>query len=369
MKRPTIGTLLQQLAAEGLLPGFDPGAAGDDGPAQLPRLVQGLGEIRRQAPAPWYVRALVGLGAWVASLLLVAFMMLAEIIDSDLSALLGGLLLVAVVMVLRRWLGRRAGAFSGQATLALGLAGQALVILGFGAVWDSAAAAAFMAMVVSCLFFMLYPDRVQQLISVLLFGFSLAVLLEDLDLPSAIDISTLVLGGLAFRLWVHRPRLEGGRWGHFVAPAAYGLVIAVLCLLLTSLADPHEVPSAGWPATVGFTIGLLLLARRVRGELLQEAGKPPDPILVVTVTALVLLGAATLQAPGVTTAIAVLILAFYRRSPMLMGLALVFLPVFALAFYYHLQISLLAKSGVLVAGGVVLLGLRSLLLRPARSRP
>jgi uncharacterized membrane protein len=41
----------------------------------------------------------------------------------------------------------------------------------------------------------------------------------------------------------------------------------------------------------------------------------------------------------------------------------VFLVVFLIAFYYHLDVTLLVKSGLLLATGLLLLGLRALMLR------
>ncbi len=70
-----------------------------------------------------------------------------------------------------------------------------------------------------------------------------------------------------------------------------------------------------------------------------------------------------LMTPGITAAILVLVLGFQRGQRVLMGLALVFLAVFLIAFYYHLDVTLLVKSGILAASGIVLLGMRWALLR------
>ena len=50
-------------------------------------------------------------------------------------------------------------------------------------------------------------------------------------------------------------------------------------------------------------------------------------------------------------------------SAILLGLATLFLVAFGSAFYYWLDVSLLAKSSVLVGTGVLLLGLRLAALR------
>ena len=69
------------------------------------------------------------------------------------------------------------------------------------------------------------------------------------------------------------------------------------------------------------------------------------------------------SSPGVLGALLVLALAFHRRNPILLGLALLFLVGFAVAFYFRLDLSLAAKSGVLLASGALLLGLREYVRR------
>jgi uncharacterized membrane protein len=79
----------------------------------------------------------------------------------------------------------------------------------------------------------------------------------------------------------------------------------------------------------------------------------------VAVGATVLLGLLTLSTPGLIAAVAVLTLGFDRRNRILIGIAAVFLVKFASVYYYSLRMTLLAKSVVLVASGVLLLAARA----------
>jgi uncharacterized membrane protein len=74
------------------------------------------------------------------------------------------------------------------------------------------------------------------------------------------------------------------------------------------------------------------------------------------------LGASASSSPGIVAGAAVLILAFDRRNPVLVGMAVVFLLVFGAAYYYNLDLTLLEKSGVLVGSGLLLLAIRSRLV-------
>jgi uncharacterized membrane protein len=84
---------------------------------------------------------------------------------------------------------------------------------------------------------------------------------------------------------------------------------------------------------------------------------------VVGVTLLASLPA--LWTPGILAAVIVIVLGFRRGNRLLLGLGAAFLVVFLIAFYYYLDVTLLVKSLLLLATGLLLLGLRALLLRRA----
>ena len=79
------------------------------------------------ADAPWYVQCLLGLSAWLATLLLLLFIGLSQIVNTQEGALVAGLVLCAAgVAVLRS----EAGPFWRQCGTAMAFAGELLVIFG-----------------------------------------------------------------------------------------------------------------------------------------------------------------------------------------------------------------------------------------------
>ena len=77
------------------------------------------------ADAPWYVQCLLGLSAWLATLLLLLFIGLSQIVNTQEGALVAGLVLCAAgVAVLRS----EAGPFWRQCGTAMAFAGELLVI-------------------------------------------------------------------------------------------------------------------------------------------------------------------------------------------------------------------------------------------------
>jgi hypothetical protein len=129
------------------------------------------------------------------------------------------------------------------------------------------------------------------------------------------------------------------------------------------LADGGALAGAsGWIVTAAVTLALAALATAV----LAERGVAPSARTALAVGAVVALGAATVQSPGVVAGVAVLVLGFDRRRPVLVGLAAVFLLAFGGVYYYSLALTLGAKAGVLVASGLLCLAVRRLALREAR---
>jgi uncharacterized membrane protein len=68
-------------------------------------------------------------------------------------------------------------------------------------------------------------------------------------------------------------------------------------------------------------------------------------------------------APGILCAALIVGLGLWRHRTWLTGLGAVGLTAHMVTYYYQLDITLLEKSGVLVASGLVLLGLRWVLER------
>ncbi len=348
--RPSLRRVVAQLAAEGLAT-----------PEEVAALA-GAPRLSREEPSPWFVRLLLGGGAWLAAVLLVLFLWLSELVASDPAAVwAGGLLCLASVLLARTAVGK-GWDFLEQLALALGLAGQLFVVFGVGEWSGSAAAAAGVALLLALLLLVVHPDRVQRFLSVPFAALALVVLLREARFTFALDGVALLLAAAAGWAWEREPRLALGSLAGRQTAVGFGAVTALFLILLPTAASDLDldVAVAGWPTTLGLALGLAALVRRIGAE--RGVGAASEPALAATAS-IVLLGLATLRAPGVLAATGVLVLAFHRRNPLLLGLAAIFLVLFGSAFYYHLEMTLLAKSGILVASGGVLLGFRFYLTR------
>ena len=357
--RFTIADLLARLRAEGLAP------------LDADRLVAGALLASEEDEAPWYIRAAVGFGAWIATGFLLAFVLAFFDLSRDATRIVLGLILVALAIWLRRG---ATGEFVRQGAVAVALLGQGLVIVGAGEMFDSTPLAGFAGLLLSLALIALIPDRVLRFLTTVIGSASALVAVSGLREPIAHELAVLALVAVATWVWRIGVRERDEDTAAMLEPVGYGLIVSVFLALAFSGASAGGLSRElgtlrarahlGPLTTVGITATLVALALAV----LREHGTPWRSRLGYAVIAgVAALGLGTLSSPGIVAGAAVLVLAFDRRNPVLMGLGVVFLLAFGSVYYYSLSLTLLEKSGVLVGTGLLFLAIRSRL--GARSDP
>lgn len=354
--RLTLGDVLRQLQAEGLAP-----AGAED------RVRATLGSAVEEE-LPWYLRALVGFGAWVATGFLLSFLFALDLLNGDTTRIVVGIALVGAAV----WLRREATAeFFRQTAVAMSLAGQGLVITAIGEMSHSATAAGLAALALSVILIWLMPDGLHRFLSAIIGSVSALVVILDLKTWHGYELVTVALVALTAYVWRVGARDRDERLSAMLEPVGYGLIVALFGVLV--FGEPHFfgefVPEyrrgsmrvfLGPLTTIGITIAFAALVAAILDEHRTPRG---SRAWLVALGGVILLGAVTLSTPGIIAGAAVLVLGFDRRNPVLIGLAAAFLLVFGSAYYYNLSLTLLEKSGVLAASGAVLLAARWLLVR------
>ena len=315
--------------------------------------------------SPWYVKGLVGIAAWIAALFLGTFLGAAGLIDSSMSMLIFGAILTVAAIVLRRLTPR--SIFWGQLSFAIVLAGQGLLIGGFA--WQnenwffaSATPTALFVIALEAVIFLLYPDALHRMLSILaITGAALFVLYEQ-ELLAWVHGLTFLLAVGTLVIWQQELRLLASRWHPFRAPLGYGLALSLFTVCLISVGDFFFWTEQWWISAAVLAAALLYLAF----TLLRELDRPlVSPVGLWAVGAVALLLIPAYQTPGILAAVIVLLLGYWRNNVLLMGLATAFLLFFLSAYYYYLDITLLNKSYILMGTGAVLLVLRFLFHRVA----
>jgi hypothetical protein len=341
--RPKVAELLAQLKREDLLQ--------DDRETRAASVLK-----RVEHPLPWYVRALAGLGGWAAALFALGFVGFIRRSDDAVTVL--GFSALGIAVMLRRNFDKP---FSNQLAIALALAGEAAALQGLGAHLDRTQLA-LAALGIELSLIALYPDVLMRFLSTCC-AFAAAVHFQwlvyggdtyswtrtqpflDLTLPAA-----LALFGALTLFWL-RPRLELTKVREVVLPVAYGLAVSALFSIIEGLERPWNdaffAPHAEWVFAAvagGFVLVMLREAK---------AGWRDSALAVGGAVALALL----FHNPGILAATALIGAGVWRREVKLIALASVALLWFGSAFYYHLQLTLLAKSGAMIGAGAIFLAL------------
>jgi hypothetical protein len=340
---PSLKAVLSTLAEEDQLTGDWSGRA----EAALAGLEEGQ---------PWFVRALVGVGAWLASLLLVTFVVGVNLVTSDEAFIVTGALLILAAVVVRRQVNND---FLNQAALASSLAGQVLLAFGVMETFGSheLEVALIALMVSNGILIATYPDRTHRFLSVgLIVGAGVGLLYDWKSQWLLAYLAPLLAGGYALlqegRLATPR---DGGLRGPVMAGlmfSAFGVVMLSTLYVFPELLEGFEFYPNPWVSSLLFGVLLVYAEWKVLGRASLGAGRRVIPAIYGLSLLIVL---AALQAPGLVYALLVMLLGAGQGNRVMTGTGLAFLVVFVGAYFYGVDISLLMKSLSLLATGLVML--------------
>ena len=334
-------------------------------------IVQGEPPETPDVDSPWYVRAMLGAAGWIAALFLLGFVY--ALVGEDLSnggMIVAGGMLIAVAAGLLI-----AGArndFAAQLGLACAFAGQGL------AFWGLAATLHEMGLGEVGAYLILAAAEIALLLAIAnpvhrtWCAFAAAGFLWFAAWKVVPMLATGLLAAAVAALWLaelERPRLHA-----VVAPAAYGVTFTLLAaeanrvfmyLAMSWWMDGERVRHlwfwlSPWVPQALMAFVLLgvawRLCRRPNLRLTSEQ-------CVAAMLAAVLLVVISRRAPGIATAVMLIVLGFGNGNRVLTGLGVVTLLAAVFHFYYNLHTTLLVKSALLAATGAALLALRAAVFR------
>ncbi|MEE4163002.1 MAG: DUF4401 domain-containing protein [Woeseiaceae bacterium] len=296
---------------------------------------------------PWFARLVVGVGAWITALsaIGVGSVFLFRVIGTETTGSL--VVLGAGFLALGLWMLRRdgIGTFADQLGTAVAAAGVGMIAGGFAessnALWLAALATAFATAVV----ILLTPKRTLQFLAALLAAVLFAMALVVDKVPYYLDIAALA-GPAGVLLVLRPPRRD-------LQPTAIVLLLLLPVLGIYGAMDfsvyIDSPPPGGWFAKV-LHIGLfgwLAMLHWTHGGEAERSGLK----VFVPVAAVVCL----LLPAGGSAALVIMMLAFVVGSRPLALLGTLLQIHYLWRLYYDLDVTLLAKSGVLTAAGIVLL--------------
>jgi uncharacterized membrane protein len=309
---------------------------------------------RMSAVQPWYIRTMVGFGAWIASLLLIGF------VSSMGLAVDGGFAVFGVFFL---------GGAIYLSALAAGLAGQALIVIGVMELidWEDLETGFGLVAMLNVVLFVIFPDRIYRVLSILLAVGSVVVLFYIREWNALVPaIGPLLALGMII-VTLRGARFLPGSKGIYLRPLQSGLMLSAFGCLLASTV--YVLPEIGvsfqfyprpWISTIMLGAMLIYVLSKAWADLL--AGMPVARLYSI-VAIVVLIIAASWLAPGLVLSLIVIVLGSHTGHRSMIGAGIAFFAVFLATYFYGIQVSMLEKSITLVSSGVAVLFARWFLLR------
>lgn len=323
-------------------------------------LVEGEMPAAGDASAPWFVRVMLGIAGWIGALFLLGFVGagFAFVFKSSAAAFVVGVgACVAAVAIFRA---APKNDFVAQFGLAVSLAGQVLMVFGV-AQWieRSLFGIALYIALQQALLFVLMPNFVHRLWASWTGALAATVALLDAGLfgftPAATTGAFACVALAEFKLARHGTLLRAGIYGLALA-AVQTAVMHDHRLADLILYHNHHGLDLGAPGVWLGRLALLavflwvVMALLKREKLSLSSGSAR-----LAMAGALVLGLVSIKAPGVGPAAAILIIGYANADRVLVGLGIFALLGYLSHYYYSMQTTLLEKSGLLIAFGIVLL--------------
>jgi uncharacterized membrane protein len=308
--------------------------------------------LSREFAMPWYVRTAIGMGAWITAIVAIALGVAVLEVGLDIHPMEGtplailGILDFALSLFVLRNIGP-GNLFLQQIAIAFAAAGVGMTSAGVALATEELWVAALATWVLLGLVTELADsDALQFLTALLAMLLTLATLIIE-ELPYVLDIASVTVP-LGLWLLLRPPRID-------LHPTAMVLVLSLPLFGLNAgglLVTLTRLESGGWVARLvcvasALAVTLLLWRRAGNGAARQR--------LAALALAAVLVG--LLLPPGGSATLVVLLAGYALGSRALGIIGTLLFIYFLWTFYYVLQLTLLTKSLLLMAAGVVLIAL------------
>ncbi|MEW6687495.1 MAG: DUF4401 domain-containing protein [Pseudomonadota bacterium] len=331
-------------------------------------LVQGEMPAHGEAKSPWFVRIMLGFAGWLGALFLLGFVgaAFAFVWKSAAASLAVGAGACAAAVVIFRAAPR--SDFVAQFGLAVSLAGQALLVFGLSKWFGrSLQSAALVFAIQEAVLFFLVPNTLHRVLCAWWGALALAWVMIDAGFYAFAP--AVVTAGF---LWVWLAEFDFGRHAAMARAGGYGLALASVqaavmhgSLWWTWMQSIGHRQAAYGPAIewLGHAASAAVLLWAVIRLLSREGLALGSGQGRIGLAGALILGAASLKAPGVGPAAAILVVGYANGNRVLAGLGVAALLGYLSHYYYSLQATLLEKSAILAATGLALLAARLVLHR------
>jgi uncharacterized membrane protein len=221
--------------------------------------------------------------------------------------------------------------------------------------------------VIQVLLIFVFHDQVHRFLSVLFALCAVVTLIYKWEIQELLPVLATALACAFTLLELNQASYTGYSAGKLIRPVAYGSLGASLGIVMLStvyllpelaLRDFAFYPHP-WVSTLGFGAILLYLWHRL---VIRAAAISAYRALLIHLFAVVVI-VASLPAPGVVISLATILLGFAHANRLLTASGLAFFAAFIGAYFYGIEITLLAKSTTLALTGIVILIMRQVVAK------
>ncbi len=306
----------------------------------------------------WYIRVMLGFAGWFGALFLMAFVGIgfSFVMDSSLASMVIGIALCTAAYVMFRAVKRQD--FLEQFALAVSLAGQGFILFGLFKEfrWEDRTLYGVILLLELFLTFLM-PNFIHRFLT------SLAALCAAYWLLQVAGFYGLMHGVLALAVlalwWSPIMLRHAGLW----RPIAYALAFALLCSEGSRFVRPlywygSELAWIKYAWLFGSSLVNIAWLSAAVLVLRRQQLALNSPLAIAALCGSLALCGFNYVAPGLSSALLLILIAVSFSNRILLGLGLFALLSFLSHYYYQMQVSLLYKSMVLLSLGTLLLLIR-----------
>ena len=331
----------------------------DDRQEQIERFSLERASVR---DLPLYVHAMVGLGALIAGFCFIGFLAAANLINfnSEGGLIVWGIAFIGGAILLAKATGNDdhtiKSSFLTQASFCLMAAGKVLFATGFALMfrpnyeWGVTLALALL----TAATYHVFPMSIDRFLSAL--AVFTSIFFNLVTAQSGVGAIQIVINAFfVAQLGLAAFLMTSGTIRKDYLPIAYAAV-GTLCVVAIFFAMESEIGKFGYhqgfsPAiiNIALTAALIALIGWAAGGMEKLKSEP----LAVASVGAVCLG--IISAPGILLSAGLMVLGYAQHDRVLLIAGGLLFPAFLSLYYYNLDLTLMAKSGILVASGAVLL--------------
>ena len=323
--------------------------------ASLSPITLSVQESVPEEDTPWYLKTVLGISAWLSALLFILVLTQLDILNEGLHFLVAGIVLIILSLVLRL---NVKSEFLVQLAFALSLAGQGSFAGGLYEASGNPQVTWLVVAIMEIVLIIIYPDFVHRFMATVATSTALVLLIYELEWSQLIHVLALLLTVLTIYIWHHESKFFSRNQDALFRPVGYGVAFSLLGLGVLSAISEIDAFDSWWIFSLILTGGIIYTTYHILDTLDITVFRGFGLGLLIGIIALL---TPLMQAPGIAASVLILCLGYFRGNRILVGLCLISLALFLSRFYYSLDFTLLTKSYMLMASGVIFLVFRRIL--------